>query len=177
MFQSAPAHGGRLSHLRDSGAIEQVSIRARAWRAIPIVICFCGADECFNPRPRMAGDNAVFVIHRRPDVSIRARAWRAIGKSKLPPRPKKSFNPRPRMAGDTPLSAFLPMPRLFQSAPAHGGRFTDNANARVHIHVSIRARAWRAILATVSWLLISKVSIRARAWRAIFVLSEIRLTN
>ncbi len=104
-FQSAPAHGGRFS-----GAMGNVSIpfmfqsapahggRSNARRANYRV-------ASFNPRPRMAGD----IRPRRSAtvnliVSIRARAWRAMcccGEECKPP-------------------------NLFQSAPAHGGRWAPN---------------------------------------------------
>ena len=77
-FQSTPAHGGR--HLAKLTKTDQqiVSIHARAWRATATEPWTISPQDCFNPRPRMAGD-----ARRQARCEFRV-----------------CFNPRPRMAGD-----------------------------------------------------------------------------
>ena len=76
-FQSTPAHGGRLGLLADKPRVRG-----------------------FNPRARMAGDLGG-MSHETPVIG---------------------FNPRPRMAGDRPCRIALSSGSWFQSTPAHGGR-------------------------------------------------------
>ncbi len=125
-----------------------VSIRARAWRAIDtgevlygsIVfqsapahggrslrkLCEVNGEEWFQSAPAHGG---------RWCNSYRVR-WRTT-----------SFNPRPRMAGDIRVALYFNQPGEFQSAPAHGGRSKEKVSMKSVVIVSIRARAWRAIRA------------------------------
>ena len=55
---------------------------------------------CFNPRPRMGGDNYGISNNSHTWVSIHAPAWGATGFHILSPIILRCFNPRPRMGGD-----------------------------------------------------------------------------
>ncbi len=55
VFQSTPPHGGR--HILPYGEYgNTVSIHAPAWGATMYKIRSIGGEKCFNPRPRMGGD-------------------------------------------------------------------------------------------------------------------------
>ena len=96
-FQSTPACGGRREVRQVIDIFANVSIHARVWRATPCRARRCSRRFCFNPRPRVAGD----------DVPSRVRGGFPC------------FNPRPRVAGDITLhmswafaSSFNPRPRV-----------------------------------------------------------------
>ena len=101
-FQSAPPHGGRP--------------RSRRSAARP--------RTCFNPRPRMGGDDRPAWGWVESLVSIRAPAWGATRAAPVcrswvrfqsaPPHGGRPDDPMPRVEGGT-----------FQSAPPHGGRRRD----------------------------------------------------
>ncbi len=99
MFQSTPAYGGR-QHQR---------------------LCV-GVPVCFNPRPRMAGDNIDPETLKMIRVSIHARVWRATADRRRRHGCLLRFNPRPRMAGDAAAATGYIKHTLFQSTPAYGGR-------------------------------------------------------
>ncbi len=121
-FQSTPARGGRHARQADRVRRSHVSIHARARRATLLVgTAIACAPECFNPRPRAAGDS---LTVRRSSRSLcmfqstPARGGRPSETSRSAPH-RDCFNPRPRAAGDVPHassatsigSCFNPRPR------------------------------------------------------------------
>ena len=75
---------------------------------------------CFNPRPRMGGDDEPEGIPDYLQVSIHAPAWGATCcRITLPRLP--SFNPRPRMGGDKYQIRCLPNLGSFNPRPRMGG--------------------------------------------------------
>ena len=130
MFQSTPSHGGRRwrrLHTRryfgvsihalawratrvdgSSSRISRVSIHALAWRATSKAARNLARTKCFNPRPRMEGDD-------RNSIHSPIRI---------------SFNPRPRMEGDPSSVAASNTFSVFQSTPSHGGRLLTHNLAR-----------------------------------------------
>ena len=187
VFQSTPAHGGRLYTTQQTSRDIAVSIHARAWRATAILAPLSHNRHCFNPRPRMAGDailqNATGWV--KPFQSTPAHGGRRGVRSRearLPsfnPRPRMagdgylpfqeyeyhSFNPRPRMAGDASLTVTTPNPRSFNPRPrmagdSHGGgrdHQRDGFNPRPRMAGDLNGEILGPIL---------EVSIHARAWGA-----------
>ena len=92
------AGDGQAAHA-EAGA-GNVSIRARAWRAMAASNSRAIAGIWFQSAP--------------------ARGGRSRWRRKLPP--ARSFNPRPRVAGDIFYARKILMRLMFQSAPARGGR-------------------------------------------------------
>ncbi len=145
LFQSTPPHGGRLYVTTCTTQTLTVSIHAPAWGATLRHHLHHPDPDCFNPRPRMGGDAAVYddpetledvSIHAPAwgatcwcfwcrlwcDVSIHAPAWGATSCASGGPATANCFNPRPRMGGDFSLVRQLAQRFWFQSTPPHGGR-------------------------------------------------------
>ena len=121
-----------------------VSIHARVRRATSSCSRCSTVAQCFNPRPRTAGDVKRAALGISAQVSIHARVRRATRSLSLYYLRSMCFNPRPRTAGDKVMTAavgrmecFNPRPRtagddivpvtnsltiVFQSTPAYGGR-------------------------------------------------------
>ncbi len=72
---------------------------ARAGRAVR------PGGNCFNPRPRVGGDEGPAQSAGPTDVSIHAPAWGATPGCRRVVVPTTSFNPRPRVGGDVDQSA------------------------------------------------------------------------
>ena len=101
------------------------------------------ANSCFNPRPRVGGDTALWyhaINHKRFNprprvggdiriraerlnnlVSIHAPAWGATVEAPMRELVEAGFNPRPRVGGDLMLRPFHAHV-AFQSTPPRGGR-------------------------------------------------------
>ncbi len=63
-FQSTPAYGGRLNVFHFVTLCSFVSIHARVWRATLSTLLHDFELQCFNPRPRMAGDKHAYCYYR-----------------------------------------------------------------------------------------------------------------
>jgi len=61
LFQSAPPRGGRRFDQADKFREKWVSIRAPAWGATTLRSMRKSARRCFNPRPRVGGDQTWIV--------------------------------------------------------------------------------------------------------------------
>ena len=141
MFQSTPPRGGR----RDYPAKRT-------------------ATNCFNPRPRVGGDETASKLPFTLDVSIHAPAWGAT-------KPLQNF-PSPLMFQSTPPRGGRPIipfkmadPTEFQSTPPRGGRQGLRVE-RYRPGVSIHAPAWGATALTHRIHPRRIVSIHAPAWGA-----------
>ena len=121
-FQPTPPRGGRPAHGASGGPFHGVSTHAPAWGATGTVNVFCfkpmvsthapawGAtwrkfsiniiNYCFNPRPRVGGDEYT--------CTPSARTYR--------------FNPRPRVGGDVYILNKNLLIFQFQPTPPRGGR-------------------------------------------------------
>ncbi len=140
MFQSAPAHGGRSRiFVRDNGSGKFQSAPAHGGR-YTVKSSYLGVNG-FQSAPAHGGrfDRSTSEVLTT-SVSIRARAWRAISPSQEARKPIAGFNPRPRMAGDSEKLEKLSASFAFQSAPAHGGRYSDRAYARLRHSFNPRPR-------------------------------------
>ena len=145
----------------------EVSIHAPAWGATPTAPGRQPPSGCFNPRPRMGGDQA--------------NSTDSGGMT--------CFNPRPRMGGDTTGSiarvengTFQSTPPhggrlgltwptgnlslMFQSTPPHGGRPDHRGQHGPRGTVSIHAPAWGATHLLSFLQNVESVSIHAPAWGA-----------
>ena len=125
-----------------------------------------GSGTCFNPRPRVGGDDPnPNREERRNHVSIRAPAWGATSTPGESGAQGDGFNPRPRVGGDRHEGFWLPVQACFNPRPRVGGdgstvtgsgsgtgfnprpRVGGDAGRSVssgQVNVSIRAPAWGA---------------------------------
>ena len=78
---------------------------------------------CFNPRPRMEGDERLLQACYRLLVSIHALVWRATS-AKMDTTGNWLFQSTPSYGGRPTLSIHLTFLILFQSTPSYGGRQT-----------------------------------------------------
>ncbi len=99
-FQSTPPHGGRRGFMVVFFVRWKVSIHAPAWRATKSTERYELRTKCFNPRPRMEGDNV------RPHISALF----------------VKFQSTPPHGGRLVSAGIYINNRLFQSTPPHGGR-------------------------------------------------------
>ena len=123
VFQSAPPHGGRpLGTSKIAFFCRFQSAPPHGGRRAATGAYFDSSGNCFNPRPRMGGDDKIKVATlATADVSIRAPAW-----------------------GATKWNGKCTSALRFQSAPPHGGRPEQVDEWPRGVRVSIRAPAWGA---------------------------------
>ena len=144
-FQPTPPPGGDGGGAKPKRGRSRVSIHAPAWGATPKSPRSRTQSSCFNPRPRVGGDENV-PLGRRERMRFQSTPPRG-GRRRLrsQPSPASRFNPRPRVGGDSSSlwssksggKRFNPRPRvggdkgyfikrgdvvLFQSTPPRGGR-------------------------------------------------------
>ena len=101
---------------------KRVSIHARTWRATSSTVANGWACNSFNPRPHVAGDEAVRVAGQRVvSVSIHARTWRATRNNRVW-LTCEGVSIHARTWRATRNWRMLDSSRLFQSTPARGGR-------------------------------------------------------
>ena len=147
-------------------------------------------DKCFNPRPRVGGDDCVQREEAVYHVSIHAPAWGATGGYNLygcctrvsihapawgatlskgagTVGASGGFNPRPRVGGDYLTQTHAAGGKEFQSTPPRGGRRPPPRGWQDYDwKVSIHAPAWGATDDVVTGAFPKGVSIHAPAWGA-----------
>ena len=141
-FQSTPPHGGR-----------------------PFPFFYCCIYSCFNPRPRMGGDNIIQYARRLPAVSIHAPAWGATWDCLKVIKSMRVSIHAPAW-GATATRNQKGKELGFQSTPPHGGRQITSTVGSQFIFVSIHAPAWGATVGNPNDLVLLWVSIHAPAWGA-----------
>ena len=99
---------------------------------------------CFNPRPRMGGDNDLRALCIDYSVSIHAPAWGATKNVGHFEYGLSGFNPRPRMGGDNKMPIEVTVTWGFNPRPRMGGDGAFISVIKVVITVSIHAPAWGA---------------------------------
>ena len=121
MFQSTPAHGGRLASLVGVPNAQGVSIHARAWRATgPAPFVGRASGVSIHARAWRATPCECYCRTIQA-VSIDARAWRATRRPRIW-RGRCVFQSTPAHGGRLSTIWLLNSRCQFQSTPAHGGR-------------------------------------------------------